>query len=147
VYHFFNPWASPYLLSSAGCGGFGIRNFLTLFLSIEVSKAMRDVSDARAAGDERRAIIAKKRVDCFTNQLNESNPILTQISDAMTEEGICLTNIKVAHAKGDESAVHLWDARKHDAEKKKEEGNRRLMECSQRYEVLMRCLREASTNM
>ena len=26
----------------AGCGGFGIRNFLTLFLSIEVSKAMLD---------------------------------------------------------------------------------------------------------
>ena len=25
-----------------GCGGFGIRNFLTLFLSIEVSKAMLD---------------------------------------------------------------------------------------------------------
>jgi 4-hydroxyphenylpyruvate dioxygenase-like putative hemolysin len=24
-----------------GCGGFGIRNFLTLFLSIEVSKAIR----------------------------------------------------------------------------------------------------------
>ena len=30
-----------------GCGGFGIRNFLTLFLSIEVSKAMNDLEVAR----------------------------------------------------------------------------------------------------
>lgn len=32
-----------------GCGGFGIRNFLTLFLSIEVNKAMSDLVSARAA--------------------------------------------------------------------------------------------------
>jgi hypothetical protein len=32
-----------------GCGGFGIRNFLTLFLSIEVNKAMSDLVAARAA--------------------------------------------------------------------------------------------------
>jgi 4-hydroxyphenylpyruvate dioxygenase-like putative hemolysin len=32
-----------------GCGGFGIRNFLTLFLSIEVNKAMSDLAAARAA--------------------------------------------------------------------------------------------------
>jgi predicted RNase H-like nuclease (RuvC/YqgF family) len=31
-----------------GCGGFGIRNFLTLFLSIEVNKAMSDLAAARA---------------------------------------------------------------------------------------------------
>jgi hypothetical protein len=37
---------------------------------------MRNVSDARAEGDERRAIIAQKRVDCFTDQLKESNPVL-----------------------------------------------------------------------
>merc|ERR1740138_1408250 len=34
-----------------GCGGFGIRNFLTLFLTIEVSKAAKAREDARAAGD------------------------------------------------------------------------------------------------
>jgi hypothetical protein len=32
-----------------GCGGFGIRNFLTLFLSIEVSKAMVEQEKAREA--------------------------------------------------------------------------------------------------
>ena len=35
-----------------GCGGFGIRNFLTLFLSIEVNKAMSDLLAARAAAND-----------------------------------------------------------------------------------------------
>lgn len=35
-----------------GCGGFGIRNFLTLFLSIEVNKAMSDLVAARAAQND-----------------------------------------------------------------------------------------------
>ncbi len=33
-----------------GCGGFGIRNFLTLFLSIEVSKAMSMEESGRVGG-------------------------------------------------------------------------------------------------
>jgi 4-hydroxyphenylpyruvate dioxygenase-like putative hemolysin len=70
-----------------GCGGFGIRNFLTLFLSIEVSKAMNDLADAKTKGDAASASMAQHRVSLFTDQLNESNPILTQISDAMTKEG------------------------------------------------------------
>ena len=65
----------------------GIRNFLTLFLSIEVSKAMREVSEAKSCGDERRRSYAQQMVDCFTSQLNDSNPILTEISDAMTADG------------------------------------------------------------
>ena len=60
-----------------GCGGFGIRNFLTLFLSIEVSKAMDDVTGARSAGDASAMRSAQRRVELFTEQLNESNPILT----------------------------------------------------------------------
>ena len=35
-----------------GCGGFGIRNFLTLFLSIEVSKAIDALEVAVAQRDE-----------------------------------------------------------------------------------------------
>ena len=42
-----------------GCGGFGIRNFLTLFLSIEVSKAMTSQEDAKKKGDEARAELAE----------------------------------------------------------------------------------------
>ena len=70
-----------------GCGGFGIRNFLTLFLSIEVSKAMREANSARDRGDNDAMRRAQKAVEIFTEQLDESNPILTEISDAMTLEG------------------------------------------------------------
>lgn len=45
-----------------GCGGFGIRNFLTLFLSIEVSKAMTDAKDAKATGDDKKLEVANKKV-------------------------------------------------------------------------------------
>merc|ERR1712185_869964 len=69
-----------------GCGGFGIRNFLTLFLSIEVSKAMVKQDEAEAKGDARGAELAEKQVLTFTEQLDLSNPILTVISDAMTAE-------------------------------------------------------------
>lgn len=122
-----------------GCGGFGIRNFLTLFLSIEVSKAMMDVSDAKSKGDVKRQVYAQKQVDSFTNQLNESNPILTRISDAMTEEGLCLMHIK--QTQDDEEAQH-WNKRLDEARKQKEVGNKDLMNCSQRYQHYMRELRE-----
>eukprot|EP00947_MAST-08B_sp_MAST-8B-sp1_P000362 g362.t1 len=75
-----------------GCGGFGIRNFLTLFLSIEVSKAMGDLEKALTKGQagERAAEKARRKIAVFTDQLDDSNPILTKISDAMTEEGEAL---------------------------------------------------------
>lgn len=84
-----------------GCGGFGIRNFLTLFLSIEVNKAMSDMASARAAKNDAGMFnpvcsyilwvyafgcageaIAKRQIACLTHQLDESNPILTSIADA-----------------------------------------------------------------
>ena len=66
-----------------GCGGFGIRNFLTLFLSIEVSKAMADRAAAAAAGDAATEALHARRVELFTAQLVEANPILNEISDCM----------------------------------------------------------------
>ena len=78
-----------------GCGGFGIRNFLTLFLSIEVSKADDGTSEvasmsnlplltaahvcaalsaALAAGDESGASTARAMISVFTSQLDASNP-------------------------------------------------------------------------
>lgn len=67
-----------------GCGGFGIRNFLTLFLSIEVSNFMDVLDKATKAGDMKKAEQAKKAVAIFTNQMNVSNPVLTEMSDVMT---------------------------------------------------------------
>ncbi|KAL3766600.1 hypothetical protein ACHAW5_002016 [Stephanodiscus triporus] len=77
-----------------GCGGFGIRNFLTLFLSIEVTKAIIEASNARASDDV-------SGFDLFTEQLNESNPLLTEISDAMTKEGAAREKI-AAYCRGEE---------------------------------------------
>ena len=128
-----------------GCGGFGIRNFLTLFLSIEVrphpsplthrprappntpcaynahtrssavrciavrcgtvcrsarqcafafwvtnaqvSKAMLEFEEAQARSDAKAMDLANRKVELFTQQLDESNPVLTAISDCMTAEG------------------------------------------------------------
>ena len=67
----------------AGCGGFGIRNFLALFLSIEASKAMEDERAATGAGRAAEAAFHRRRVGLFTQQLEEANPILNAISDAM----------------------------------------------------------------
>jgi hypothetical protein len=126
-----------------GCGGFGIRNFLTLFLSIEVSKAMQDVIDARALGDLERQQYAQKMVEYFTEQMNESNPILTDISDAMTDEGVCKDKIAELSNNHLYDEVHLWEVRLQAATDRKIKGNSRLMECSSRYNELMKQLRKS----
>merc|ERR1711920_951214 len=113
----------------AGCGGFGIRNFLTLFLSIEVSKAMGLKAEADAKGDTKAAAFHDKMVDAFTSQLGESNPILTAISDAMTLEGAAVD-------RGDEEA-----AKKHAVEKGKKCDE--LQEVSNKYKAIMKKLRES----
>lgn len=115
---------------------------------------MLDLSAAKACGDKALVMYSQKRVDCFTAQLNESNPILTEISNAMTEEGLCQEQLKLVRAcvaKTDdadssaEEAVAQWTARMEAAKQRKLEGNRTLMECSARYEKLMRSIREAGT--
>lgn len=126
-----------------GCGGFGIRNFLTLFLSIEVSKAMQEVSDAKAEGDNERHMYAMKMVSYFTEQLNESNPILTEISNAMTEEGNCKDEMAACIANKELEEVGLWKAKMIAAAARKQEGNQKLMECSARFNSLMKSIRES----
>ena len=124
-----------------GCGGFGIRNFLTLFLSIEVSKAMLEVVRARSAGDMQKKNYAEKMVDIFTEQLNESNPILNEISDAMKEEGLVLLELNAAIATEDNDAVLLLKKKFESAGLAKKAGNEKLMACSTKYKNMMRSLR------
>ena len=126
-----------------GCGGFGIRNFLTLFLSIEVSKAMVEVSQAKASGDDERQAFAQTMVDVFTAQLNESNPILTEISDAMTLEGNLKTQLDRALSNNDLDEVQSLRLKLDEAGKAKAAGNKKLMECSTKYKMQMRALRES----
>jgi len=111
-----------------GCGGFGIRNFLTLFLSIEVSKAASALAEAESKGDARGSAYARKMVDAFTAQLEESNPVLTGISDAMTAAAL-------AEEARDMEAQAKWN-------EKKVEGNAKLQEVSSKYNAIMKKLRE-----
>lgn len=121
-----------------GCGGFGIRNFLTLFLSIEVSKAMLEVTEARVRGDEKRQVMAQAMVDCFTDQLDESNPILTEISDAMTRERECQDMLAQSNCDGDRE---FWRAQLELASEGKTNGNKKLMDCSTKYKERMVAIR------
>jgi len=129
----------------AGCGGFGIRNFLTLFLSIEVGKAMLDSSRAKAAGDVVAMNFAHRKVDIFTEQLNEANPILTAITDAMTAEGKALEKMQDALARGDEAAASTFEETMKRAADDKHASNEKLMECSSKYNELMKSLRLAGS--
>jgi hypothetical protein len=115
-----------------GCGGFGIRNFLTLFLSIEVSKASQNRAKALAEGRTADAECHWKEVQTFTAQLDESNPILTGISDAMTAEGLALE-------RGDAAEAAKWAA-------EKAKGNELLQICSKKYKEAMARLREDMSN-
>lgn len=120
-----------------GCGGFGIRNFLTLFLSIELSKAMRDVKEA--GDDAKLRAAAQAMVDCFTDQLTESNPILTEISDAMTRERHCHDMLLETK---DAASKDMWREQLEISNQAKLNGNRKLMDCSNKYKNRMIALRE-----
>jgi hypothetical protein len=121
-----------------GCGGFGIRNFLTLFLSIEVSKAMTEMEVAIEQKDDAAAKMAQKAVDTFTEQLDESNPILTMISDAMTAEADAIMELKHASDPAEKARLEK-DVEAHNATKLK--GNEMLQACSDKYKAIMKDLR------
>eukprot|EP00657_Telonema_sp_P-1_P000571 TRINITY_DN1108_c0_g1_i1.p1 TRINITY_DN1108_c0_g1~~TRINITY_DN1108_c0_g1_i1.p1 ORF type:complete len:667 (+),score=243.27 TRINITY_DN1108_c0_g1_i1:142-2142(+) len=120
-----------------GCGGFGIRNFLTLFLSIEVSKAMREY-DSALGKDDKAASLAQRKIDLFTGQLDQANPILTDISDAMTAEGDALTALLTCAP--EERAALEAEAATQLA--KKNDGSERLKVLSARCAADMARLRE-----
>lgn len=105
---------------------------------------MLEASEAKRRGDEKSRNRAQKRVDCFTSQLNESNPILTEISNAMTSEGLCRDKYEASKALGHNEAALDWKTQMEAASQRKQEGNQRLMDCSARYEQLMRSIREAA---
>lgn len=109
-----------------------------------MSKATADVAEAKLSGDEKLLEYAEKRVQCFTNQLEDSNPILTEISDAMQEEGESKRQMEAAILRGDEQEALSWKQNMAAASRRKLEGNAKLMECSARYAGLMKAIREAT---
>ena len=123
-----------------GCGGFGIRNFLTLFLSIEVSKAGGELAAAKLARDAAAVATAEAKIGVFTSQLDRSNPVLTLIADAMTAEGVALRALQAAEPGSEAAAeaaesVARWQG-------KKAMGNQLLQEISEHHKAQMAALRE-----
>jgi hypothetical protein len=119
---------------------YSIRNFLTLFLSIEVTRAMMDASNAKERNDHVAYAFAQQKVELFTKQLNESNPLLTRISDAMTKEGIARDKLAVAD---DEEESVNWKLVMEMESLAKSRANEELMECNAKYQKLMKELRES----
>jgi hypothetical protein len=124
-----------------GCGGFGIRNFLTLFLSIEVNKAMNEFETACEKESKQGQAFARRKIDILTNQLSESNPILTDIADAMTAEAEARAELIGAEVARREQLLEL--VARHEATKL--QGNRNLMGVSDRYKAEMAAVREEQT--
>lgn len=131
-----------------GCGGFGIRNFLTLFLSIEVSKAMDEyqqhVDQLETLGESKtgegdevkgRVDYCSKRIKLFTDQLDESNPILNEISEIMTEEAVTIEQLTDASSRGEESKEEVIRLQSHQAVLRQQKGkvNEKLQALSARY--------------
>ena len=54
---------------------------------------MTDVALAASRSDTDAEMAAGARIKLLTLQMNESNPILTEISDAMTDEGIAVEEL------------------------------------------------------
>lgn len=121
-----------------GCGGFGIRNFLTLFLSIEVSKAMFELDSADAAGDLAAAQVSERKIAIFTAQLDDSNPVLTCISDAMTAEAIALEHLDACE---DDESRRVYEAEILSQQKIKEGAQTELMAISKKYAGMMQVIR------
>lgn len=126
-----------------GCGGFGIRNFLTLFLSIEVTKAMLGASSAKELGDDARHDFFQRQVNIFTDQLNESNPILTEISDAMTREGWAREKFDLLMVGGRRREAQEYRLVMEQESQAKVDANEKLMQCNLKYQKLMKELRES----
>lgn len=102
---------------------------------------MLEASSAKDRGDESSYLYAKRRVELFTEQLNESNPLLTEISDCMTLEGQARDRIEtLGEEKDDDYELYLADMKT--AAEAKERANGELFQCNMKYQRLMRELRE-----
>jgi len=103
-----------------GCGGFGIRNFLTLFLSIELNSALTLFRNTDTPAAKH---IAKLRLDCLTEQLDVSSDVLATISDASAEEAQLSSNVN--------------DPRLQDAQRRKAQAQSQLQSISAEYAARM----------
>lgn len=121
---------------------------MTLFLSIEVTKAMLEASNAKENGDSPRCVFAQRKVQLFTEQLNESNPLLTAISDAMTKEGIARDKIAAScQEEKKDDTCEKWRLEMEKQGLAKARANEKLMECNLKYQQLMKQLRQSQSQI
>lgn len=104
---------------------------------------MLEASSAKELCDQARHDFFQHQVDIFTDQLNESNPILTEISDAMTREGMAREKMDLLTVSGDEDEAHKWRLVMEKEGQAKAAANEKLMECNLKYQKLMKDLRES----
>jgi hypothetical protein len=117
---------------------------LTLFLSIELGKAAAELDVAEASDTslplvQQQIDLAKAKITLFTEQLEESNPVLTSITDAMSAEGLA-RDVYTAATNDDSKAAALAEFNAFKAVK--EEGNQKLQGISMKYKLAARALRE-----
>ena len=105
---------------------------------------MLEASSAQELGNQERHDFFQRQVDIFTDQLNESNPILTEISDAMTREGNARESFESFMAKGEKEMAHKCQLLMTEEGNLKAAANEKLMRCNLKYQNLMKKLREHS---
>ena len=105
---------------------------------------MLEASNAKENGDSPGYVFAQRKVQLFTEQLNESNPLLTAISDAMTKEGIARDKIATScqEEKKDDTVGEKWRLEMEKQALAKARANANLMECNLKYQQMMKQLRE-----
>jgi len=104
-----------------------------LFCFQQVSKAMNDKRACASSGDEKGVAYHARRIELFTEQLVEANPILSEISACMTGEGRALVP---GNGEKDLAQAADFTARKTAA-------NAALQACSQKYNAAMKAHRES----
>ena len=104
---------------------------------------MLEVSNAKANGDDVGYEFAQRKVDLFTEQLNESNPLLTEISDAITKEGMARDRMLGSSS---EKGKEKWQPVVEQESIAKSCANEKLMQCNLKYQLLMKNLRESTMN-
>lgn len=104
---------------------------------------MDELEQAEETRDVAAAEIAQKKVDTLTEQMDESNPVLTAISDAMTAEGNARSQAQHATSSTDVAKAH---AAAEEWKLKKVAGQQQLQSISDRYKKRMADLRQQATN-
>ena len=101
---------------------------------------MTEATNAKELNDDAAYNFAQQKVELFTKQLNESNPLLTKISDAMTKEGMARDKIAALE---DHEECMKWRTIMESESLAKAHANQELMECNAKYQKLMKELRES----